>query len=104
MEAHNGKCIGKYILHHKLRRACRSSQRLNFHFNASLIALNVAKYEAYTCHLSPAPFVFSIASYKRREFNRHLLYTFIDKLDLDHDLILNHPNLPSVLSYGTLAA
>jgi len=83
---------------------CRSSQRLDFHFNASLIALNVAKYEAYNCHLSPAPFVFSMASYKRREFNRHLLYTFINKLDLDPNLILNHPNLPSVLSYGTLAA
>jgi len=83
---------------------CRSSQRLDFHFNASLIALNVAKYEAYNCHFSPAPFVFSMASYKRREFNRHLLYTFIHKLDLDPNLILNHPNLPSVLSYGTLAA
>ena len=83
---------------------CRSSQRLNFHFNASLIALNLAKYEAHNCHLSPAPFVFSMASYKRREFNRHLLYTFIDKLDLDPNLILNHPNLPSVLSYGTLTA
>ena len=42
--------------------------------------------------------------YKRLEFNKHLLCTFIDKLDLDRDLILNHPNLPSVLSYGTLAA
>jgi hypothetical protein len=36
--------------------------------------------------------------------NLHLLYTFISKLDLDPNLILNHPNLPSVLSYGTLAA
>ena len=85
---------------------CQSlnSQRLDFHFNASLIALNLAKYEAYNRHLSANPFVFSMASYKRREFNRHLLYTFISKLDLDPNLILNHPNLPSVLSYGTLAA
>ena len=45
-----------------------------------------------------------MASYKRLEFNKHLLSTFINKLDLDPDLILNHPNLPSVLSYGTLAA
>ena len=82
----------------------RSGQRLDFHFNASLIALNLAKYEAYHRHSSPDPFVFSMASYKRRQFNRHILYTFIDKLDLDPDLILNHPNLPSVLSYGTLAA
>ncbi|MEG4012971.1 MULTISPECIES: transposase [unclassified Microcoleus] len=32
---------------------CRSGQRLNFHFNASLIALNLAKYEADNRHLSP---------------------------------------------------
>lgn len=85
---------------------CQSvnSQRLDFHFNASLVALKLAKYEAYNHHLSAHPFVFSMASYKRLEFNRHLLYTFIGKLDLDKDLILNHPNLPSVLSYGTLAA
>ncbi|WP_019486963.1 transposase [Kamptonema formosum] len=85
---------------------CQSvnSQRLDFHFNASLAALNLAKYEASNRHLSAHPFVFSMASYKRLEFNRHLLYTFISKLDLDKDLILNHPNLPSVLSYGTLAA
>lgn len=82
----------------------RSGQCLDFHFNASLIALNLAKYKAYNSHLSPEPFVFSMTSYKRREFNRHILYTFIDKLDLDRNLILNHPNLPSVLSYGTLAA
>ena len=81
-----------------------NSQRLDFHFNASLIALNLAKDEAYNRHLSTHPFVFSMASYKRREFNSHLLYTFISKLDLDPNLILNHPNFPSVLSYGTLAA
>lgn len=81
-----------------------SGQRLDFHFNASLVALNLAKYEAYNRHSSPEPFVFSMTSHKRREFNRHLLYTFISKLDLDPNLILNHPNLPSVLSYGTLAA
>jgi hypothetical protein len=82
----------------------RHLPRLDFHFNASLIALNIAKYELSSCHSSAKSFVFSMASYKRLEFNKHLLSTFIDKLDLDPDLILNHPNLPSVLSYGTLAA
>ena len=82
----------------------RHLPRLDFHFNASLIALNLAKYELSRCHLSAKSFVFSMASYKRLEFDKHLLSTFIDKLDLDPDLILNHPNLPSVLSYGTLAA
>jgi hypothetical protein len=82
----------------------RHLPRLDFHFNASLIALNLAKYELSSCHSSAKYFVFSMASYKRLESNKHLLSTFIDKLDLDPDLILNHPNLPSVLSYGTLAA
>ena len=43
----------------------RSSQRLGFHFNASLIALNLAKYEAYNRYSSPEPFVFLMAFYKR---------------------------------------
>jgi hypothetical protein len=79
-------------------------QRLDFHFNASLTSLNLAKYQAYNCHSSSQPFVFSMASYKRLQLNRHLLSTFIDKLDLDPKLILNHPNFPELLSYGTLAA
>ena len=49
-------------------------------------------------------FVFFMVSYKRLEFNKHLLCTFIEKLDLGLNLILNHPNFPSILSYGTLAA
>ena len=82
----------------------RHLPRLDFHFNASLIALNLAKHQLSSCHSSAKSFVFSMASYKRLEFNKHLLYTFIDKLDLDPDFILNHPNLSSVLSYSTLAA
>ena len=82
----------------------RHLPRLDFHFNASLIALNLAKHQLSSCHSFAKSFVFSMASYKRLEFNKYLLSTFIDKLDLDRDLILNHPNLPSVLSYGTLAA
>jgi len=81
----------------------RHLPQLDFQFNASLIALNLAKYQLSSCHSSAKLFVFSMASYKRLEFHKHLLCTFIDKLDLDRDLILNHPNLPSVLSYGTLA-
>jgi len=79
-------------------------QRLDFHFNDSLTSLNLAKYQAYNCHLSSQPFVFSMASYKRLQLYRHLLSTFIDKLDWDPNLILNHSNFPSLLSYGTLAA
>ena len=82
----------------------RHLPRLDFHFNASLIALHLAKYQLSSCHSFAKSFVFSMTSYKRLEFNKHLLCTFIDKLDLDADLIFNHPNLPSVLFYGTLVA
>ena len=58
-------------------------QRLNFHFNASLTCLKLAKYQAYNCHLSSQIFVFLMASYKRLQLYRHLLSTFINKLDLD---------------------
>ena len=47
----------------------RHLPRLDFHFNASLIALNLAKYEVSSCHSSAKTFVFSMASYKRLEFN-----------------------------------
>jgi hypothetical protein len=50
--------------------------------NASLTALNLAKYQAYHSRSSTSLFVFSMASFKRLEFNHHLLLTFIDKLDL----------------------
>ena len=85
---------------------CQSphTQRLDCHFNASLTSLNLAKYQAYNCHLSSQLFVFSLCYYKRLQLNLHLLSTFIDKLDLDRDLILNYPNFPELLSYGTLAA
>ncbi|MEG3986181.1 hypothetical protein QUA13_03355 [Microcoleus sp. S28C3] len=79
-------------------------QRLDCHFNASLTSLNLAKNRADNCYLSSQQFVFSIGSYKRLQLNQHLLSTFINKLDLDPNLILNQPNFPELLSYGTLAA
>ena len=64
----------------------RNLTKLDFHFNASLMALNLAKFDAWQTHLaahSHKPFVFSMASYKRLAFNRHLLKRFISLLDLD---------------------
>jgi hypothetical protein len=66
--------------------------------------LNLTKYSAYNHYYSADSFVFSMDSYQRWLFNIHLLLTFINNLDLDPNLILNRPNLPSVLSYGTMGA
>ena len=38
----------------------RHLPRLDFHFNASIIALNLAKHELSSCHLSTKSFVFYI--------------------------------------------
>jgi hypothetical protein len=55
------------------------------------MALNLAKLDAIQQHTAPEPFVFSMASMKRRALNQHLLRTFITNLDLDPSLIKSHP-------------
>ena len=86
----------------------RDPQRLDFHFNASLTALNLAKYQQQLRQAQPnaatpsAPF--SMASYKRFAFNDHLLDRFICQLELDPTLIKSHPNYENLRSYGIIAA
>jgi hypothetical protein len=80
----------------------RSEYKLDFHFNASLTALNLAKFEAQQQHQGDQPFVFSMASYKRLALNDHLLDLFISNLDLNPTLIKNHPNYQKLRSYGSL--
>ncbi|KAM3090220.1 transposase [Phormidesmis sp. 146-12] len=81
----------------------RQSQKLDFHFNASFTALNLAKLEVQQQQLGNHPFVFSMASVKRRALNDHLLDTFISKLDLSPTQIKSHPNDQTLRSYGMIA-
>jgi len=84
----------------------RDLTKLDFHFNASLMVLNLAKFDAWQTHLSThpdKPFVFSMASYKRLAFNRHLLKRFISLLDLDLTSIKLHPNFHKLCSYGSIS-
>jgi IS4 transposase len=81
----------------------RDFTKLDFHFNASLMALNLAKFQACQLHPSPKPFVFSMASFKRIALNRHLLDRFISLLDLDSTSIKSHPRFQDLSSYGTIA-
>jgi hypothetical protein len=81
----------------------RDFTKLDFHFNASLMTLNLAKFEAIQLHQSPKPFVFSMASFKWLALNRYLLERFISLLDLDSTLIKSHPNFPVLCSYGAIA-
>jgi hypothetical protein len=85
----------------------RNAHRLDFHFNAALSALNLAKYheqlrQAQLDTAQPSS-AFSMASYKRVAFNDHLLERFISMLDLNPTLIKSHPNYQNLRSYGIIA-
>jgi DDE superfamily endonuclease len=80
----------------------RDLLKLEFHFNASFTALNLAKLDAIQQHTGQQPFVFSMASVKRRALNQHLLHTFIANLDLEPTLIKSHPNYSALCEYGTI--
>ncbi|WP_375505587.1 transposase [uncultured Nostoc sp.] len=82
----------------------RDVKKLDFHFNASFAALNIAKLDAHRQQLGQKPFVFSMASVKRRALNDHLLDTFISKLGLSPTVIKFHPNYQNLRSYGVIAA
>lgn len=85
----------------------RQSQTLDFHFNASLSALNLAKYEDQLRSTKDNPKQplppFSMASSKRVAFNDHLLERFISMLELNPTLIKSHPNYQNLRSYGIIA-
>jgi hypothetical protein len=82
----------------------RDSLKLDFHLNASLTALNLAKLDAVQQHKGQKPFVFSMTSVKRRALNQHLLDLFIAKLDLEPSVIKSHPNYHALCDYGVIAA
>ena len=86
----------------------RQAQSLDFHFNAALSALNLAKYEdqlhSTQDNQKQSLPPFSMASYKRVAFNDHLLERFISMLELNPTLIKSHPNYQNLRSYGIIAA
>ena len=82
----------------------RDLTKLEFHFNASLTALNLAKVEANQQQSGQERVPFSMASAKRRALNQHLLDRFIETLDLEPTLIKSHPNYSTLCNYGIIAA
>lgn len=82
----------------------RDQKALHFHLNAALAAVNIAKIEQMQQEASATAHVFSLASYKQRAFNEHLLELFISKLALRADLIKNHPQYNYLRNYGAIAA
>ena len=82
----------------------RAATALDFHFNAALATLNLARAEELQAQPDPSPHVFSRASWKQRHFNERLLEVFIDNLALDPMWVKNHPSYEKLSTYGAIAA
>lgn len=79
----------------------RSQAKLNFHFNASLSAVTLAKLEARQ-HNGDVASVFSMASLKRRAFNQHLIERISQHLAKGQSLEKSSPDYEELCNYGTI--
>jgi hypothetical protein len=79
----------------------RSQAKLNFHFNASLSAVTLAKLEARQQN-GDAASGFSMASLKRRAFNQHLIERISQYLAKGHSLEKSSPDYEALCNYGTI--
>lgn len=82
----------------------RDAAALDFHFNAALATLNLVRAEELLGAPDQAPQVFSMASWKQRQFNERLLDLFIEQLALDPSWVKNHPSYDDLRAYGAIAA
>lgn len=82
-------------------------EKLDFHFNASLTALNLLRLEDRQQNLDAGGNgrnVISIASWKIRKFNAHLLERFSRHLKLDFNAIKYSQAFADLCNYGAIAA
>jgi hypothetical protein len=82
----------------------RAEAALDFHFNAALATLNLARAEQLLAQTDESVQVFSMASWKQRHFNQRLLDLFIENLALDLSWVKNHPCYDKLRAYGVIAA
>jgi hypothetical protein len=79
----------------------RSKAKLDFHFNASLSAVNVAKLEARQ-QRGGSDEPMSMASLKRRAFNQHLLDRIFERLANGQNLEKSSPDYEALCNYGVI--
>ena len=82
----------------------RAEAALDCHVNAALATLNLVHAEELNAQSGDAPQVFSMASWKQRQFNERLLDFFSEKLALDPTWVKNHPAYDELRIYGAMAA
>jgi Transposase DDE domain len=79
----------------------RSQAKLDFHFNASLSAVSLAKLEARQ-QRGNVDQPFSMASLKRRAFNQHLIDRIYEHLAKGHSLEKSSAEYETLCNYGTI--
>ena len=82
----------------------RDQKRLDFHFNASLTTLNLAKWEHLQALPDAQPMAFSMVSVKACYFNEFFLQKIFSMLDLDLSLIEKSPQFQTLRNYGKIVA
>ncbi len=82
----------------------RSQNKLYFHFNIALSAVNVAKAAHYVDLPLAERKAFSLADIKTQYFNEQMLNLFLVNFQLDADLQENKAAIQQILNYGRLAA
>ena len=81
----------------------RSANKLDFHFNASLTAVNLAKKDwIETNDDKQKPF--SMADYKTLYNNKLMIYLFIRKFAINPNTAKNRKRVQELLEYGKIAA
>jgi len=82
----------------------RSENKLYFHFNTSLSAVNIAKATRYFDQPKENRKPFSLADVKTENFNELMLNLFLSKFEINHDLHKNKLAVMEVRNYGLIAA
>ncbi len=82
----------------------RSENKLHFHFNTSLSAVNIAKATQYLNQPKEQRKPFSLADIKTENFNELMLDLFLSKFHIDHNLEVNKKAVKDIRKYGLIAA
>ena len=82
----------------------RSANKLNFHYNASLSAINIAKIVLRNGVNKNESIPLSIGELKLKLQNRNMLYRIFSIYGIDHKLIKLDKAYQDILDFGTIAA
>lgn len=82
----------------------RSENKLNFHFNAALTSVNIAKCILRKNEHKKTSIPISVSDLKMKLQNRNMLYRIFSIYGFDHKLIKIGDSLSKVLKFGSIAA